>query len=271
VGAFKELRQWGLATAIAVDAVKSWDCDAHRTPAIAINDIKAIHEHGGKVDFVAMDEPLVAGIGRNNHACRQPLAAVADETVALVRRIRDVVSDKSLGQPPDFVEIEPYPSIPLEQHEAWVDALIARGFRPAVYDLDIEWAQIKSRPEREARFASDLRAMRAFLQSRRVSFGIILWSSRDHILTDKDYFDDTMAWTHRVYSDVGFPDQVFFASWVTRCAGQGRCKRGANDCPGVERARCGERSVPINLPDNRPDVFSHTRLIVDALGVLAGK
>jgi hypothetical protein len=271
VNAFQELRKWGIETAIAVDAVKSWDCDAHKTPSMTIADIKSIHEHGGEVNYVAMDEPLVAGIGRNNHVCKGTMTTVADDTVALVRRVRAQVAAQHLGTVPDFVEMEPYPSIGVEQHEAWIDALIARGYRPASYDLDIEWAQVNSRPERRNRFASDLRALRVFLQTRQIPFGMILWSSRDPVPADKDYFDDALEWTRRIYGIVGRPDQVFFSSWVTRCSGRGKCKRHTNDCPDVDDAYCGEKSVPTNLPDDGANVFSHTRLILNALDVLEGK
>jgi hypothetical protein len=268
VDAFRKLRLWGIDTAIGVAVVKEWDCNARKTPAIAVGEIKEIHEHGGKVDFVTMDEPLVAGLGVNNHTCRQGLDEIADEAAAFVQRVQRSVSREPLGPAPKFIEIEPYPSVRLDQHEAWVDALIARGFQPAAYHVDIAIAQVERHPELKLRFAADLRTLKSFLDAKHIPFGIIFWSSHAPVRSDKEYFDDTISFTRRVYSIVGRPAQIVFASWAMRCAGLGKCQKRDEPCPGVEPSACRKMSVPLNLPESGSTSFSHTRLVLTALNIM---
>jgi hypothetical protein len=82
-----------------------------------------------------------------------------------------------------------------------------------------------------------------------------------------------MAWVHLVHSAIGTPDQAIFQSWVIRysitCASNAQCTaKNHYMCGPSDPAYCGTSSVPINLPESASRVFSHTRLIGDALAVL---
>jgi hypothetical protein len=69
-----------------------------------------------------------------------------------------------------------------------------------------------------------------------------------------------------VHAAIGAPEQSIFQSWVprssTKCTAGVPCSE-ANKwrCTPADPPYCGKLSMPINLPENNPSVFSHTRLI----------
>ena len=63
-----------------------------------------------------------------------------------------------------------------------------------------------------------------------------------------DYYNSTMQWVQTVRGAIGVPQHSIFQSWILN-----------GD---------GVLDVPINLPENDPTIYSHTRLINDGLAVL---
>ena len=171
VDAFRKLKQWSIPTAIAVGAIKEWDCEAKKTSTRVVTYADEIAHHGGSVQYVVMDEPLFSGLGLNKPICNLTIEEAADRTVAFVHRIRAYFEAQGVGSAPAFVDTEPYPSVRLDQHEAWVNALITKGFRPAAYHLDIAIAQVDRRPDVKRRFASDLRNLKTFVEARKFHSG----------------------------------------------------------------------------------------------------
>jgi hypothetical protein len=123
--------------------------------------------------------------------------------------------------------------------------------------------------------AAGLRAYRDFFKGQNMPFGVIFWSGYDPAPTDEAYYNRVMAWVRRVHAAIGAPDQSVFQSWVSRsipkCTDTDmECNVSKLSCPPGDKAGCGEKSVPINLPENDPRIYSHTRLISDASKTLAG-
>jgi hypothetical protein len=257
IGEFGKLQQWGLETEIAVGALKEWDCAARTTPGRTLANIADIHRNGGAVQIVSMDEPLLAAIRTatvNGLACHLPIPVAAQEIAAFAQAVTAGVAAQKLGPAPQFVDIESYPGVPLEAHEAYIAALLADGFQPAGYRLDISLPQIARRPGAQQRFPGDMQALAAFLQARQIPLGLIVWSSGDPEPSDQSYVTDALAFTRTMHGILGQPPVVMFSSWVHRCA------------PGSNLAEC-PRNVPQNLPEAGP--ASHTKLIHDALAILA--
>ena len=267
VDAFQKLRSWGIQTAIAVGAVKEWDCNARTTVGLTVNFIRAVHQHGGAVQYVAMDEPLFSGLGLNKPICNFTIEQAATRTADFAQRVQVVVRKQGLGAAPAIVDIEPYPSISLSQHETWIDDLIADGLRPAAYQLDIAIAQINRRPEIKQKFVSDLRQLKAFVESRNIPFGVIVWSSHDPVGSDREYFQDTLEWARTLHNVIGRPNEIVLSSWVRRCNTADQCDGPRARCASRDPSDCGKRSVPTNIPDSDPSVFSHTRLILETLAI----
>jgi hypothetical protein len=76
----------------------------------------------------------------------------------------------------------------------------------------------------------------------------------------------------RVKAAIGQPDQAVFQSWVTRspiaCSrSEPACAK--QPCSPADPPYCGEKSIPLNLPDDDPAAFTQTRLVRDVLGLLS--
>jgi hypothetical protein len=116
----------------------------------------------------------------------------------------------------------------------------------------------------------DLQTLESFFRAARIPFGVVLWSGYDPESSDRSYYTHVMRWAARVHAAIGAPDQTIFQSWVRRSSV--KCVAGVHCGPSnrwmCSPADCGKASVPINLPDGDPAIFSHTRLINDALAIL---
>jgi hypothetical protein len=273
--AFRKLRAWGIQTAIGAPAVKEWDCAGGREEAYTVRQILNVARAGGAVDWVTMDEPLAAGTGiQTRSTCRIGLEQTAAEVAAYVRHITANPEVLAAGKPPRFVDVEPYPGADVEVLQHWTTSLEAHGFRPAGFFLDVNIHRVELKPELYARMAGDLRTLESFMRAERIPFGVVFWPGWGAVGSDAAYYRRTIDWVTFVHRAIGRPDAAVFSSWVWRCDGRNAggdfaCSRQNPACtPGD--TYCGQKSVPINLPDNDPNVFSHTRLVIEALGILGG-
>lgn len=227
-GAFVALSSWGLRIAIEVPVVKSWSCDTLLARSRAQEALHNVEASGAAVRFLAMDEPLLGGEGCG----LDPGASAA--------RVQGFIADAQVGRPSLAVgDIEPYPRFSVSDIEAWTTALEASGTRPAFFHLDVDRVEAD---RRKANLAADLQSFEAFFQGRGIPFGVILWGQG---ASDRAYYDDVRAWVATVSRDLGRPRQLVFQSWA---AGEK-----------------GQRTIPDNLPESDPTVYSHTRLVNDGL------
>jgi hypothetical protein len=149
------------------------------------------------------------------------------------------------------------------------------GVSPTHFHLDVNIHRLDVSPKID--LAADLGHLAEFLRAENISFGIILWSGYNPAPSDKAYFDRTLAWTKRVRTVVGIPDQVIVQSWVRRSSPprctdiDPSCTHPKLRCTSQDPPGCGQKDVPINLPEDDPSIFSHTRLINETLGILERK
>jgi hypothetical protein len=273
--AFRKLRAWGIQTAIGAPAVKEWDCTGATEEAYTVREILNVAKAGGTVDWITMDEPLVAGTGINKKStCRISMDETAAEVATYVRHILADPQVLAAGPAPRFVDVEPYPGVDLALLQQWTKTLQAHGFRPAGLFLDVNIRFAELHPELYARMAGDLRTLSSFLHAGHIAFGVIFWSGWDPLGSDAAYYQRVIDWVKFVHQAIGQADAAVFSSWVTRCDGRNAggdfaCSRTNLGCSPSDKY-CGQKSVPINLPDNDPKIFSHTRLIIQSLGILRG-
>ena len=270
VDAFRKVGNWGLDTVLGVPALKEWDCTTHQTAAQTIRMMQIVYKAGGKVQFLDMDEPLISALGLNRPVCHLNIDQAAGEIAAYTHSVladRDVLAS---GLAPRFFDTEAYPSLSVQQIETWLKALARNGAKPAGFNLDANVNAIDINPPAKARLAADLQELQRFLANQGVTFGIIIWSGYDPVRSSKEYYDHAMNWTRTIHAAIGRPDRVIFSSWVTRCSLTGDCHGPRRGCSSSDPDDCGSVSVPRNLPENDPRVFSHTRLIIDAIAVLTG-
>jgi hypothetical protein len=232
VGAFARLSGWGISVAVEAGAVKEWGCTADATAPLALRAVTSVESRGARVDSLAMDEPILGG-----EACSVSLPETADRTAEFVRRLRSARPALRVG------DIEPYPHLLAPALVAWLQALQARGVRPAFFHLDVDRREA-------ARLGTDVAGDLAMLQkvcaSLGIRFGVIVWGQDG--TSDRAYFEDVLAWVRTVSEAIGRPEDMVFQSWIE---GEG-----------------GREDIPVNLPENDPAVYSHTRLLDDSLALL---
>jgi hypothetical protein len=158
----------------------------------------------------------------------------------------------------------------LDRLKSWTLALKAHGFTPAALHLDVNQFVVEASPELHGRLVGDLQKMKAFFHAQGIPFGIIFWSGHGPQKSDKEYSEYTLAWARTVHAAIGRPDEIIFSSWVERCSQTGACNAHSLGCLPSDPDYCGKKSVPINLPENDPHIFSHTRLINETLAILNG-
>jgi hypothetical protein len=226
---------------------------------------------GAHVKFIAMDEPFLSGVGVE--FCHDMMDPVAAKTAAYAKAI---LADPNIPTwAPELAvgDIEVYPRMTPDQLIHWTRLLEQNGYKPAFFHLDVAVNYLEVH-ERQFNFNSDMRALQSFFKAQDIPFGIVFWSGHDPEPTDASYYNHVVSWAQRVHAAIGAPGQSIFQIWVPRSST--KCTAGvvcnpANKfmCSPADPPYCGKLSVPINLPENNPSVFSHTRLLNAAIEILA--
>jgi hypothetical protein len=259
--AFHLLAQWNIKLAIEVPAIKPWDCNGQKAAQMTLQFVDNVRKAGGNVQYLAMDEPYVSGF----LYCKEKMEETAKKTVNYLREIKKAAPQIQVG------DIEVYPYFNVNQLTSWLNALQQNGATPAFFHLDSNVHRIDVSPN--ISLSADLGSLKTYLHSRNIPFGIILWSGYNPEPTDEAYFNRTMLWTNRVHTAIGTPDQIIIQSWILRSSPRctdtdPSCYPDKLRCTPSDPSGCGEKAVPVNLPENDPSVYSHTRLINQILNTL---
>jgi hypothetical protein len=241
VDAFHKLANWGIAIGVEVGTVKERGCTGDEEFRVAKEVMDNVQTNGGKVTFLAMDEPYISGeLVANGISCNHTMEQSADATSHFTQLIMHVDAQVLVG------DIEPYPYFSAYQLEAWITALEERSVELAFFhlDIDIERASVEGQ-----NVEGDLQALSQFCQEHGIPFGVIFTSNWRYAGSDRAYYDSTMGWINSVHRAIGKPQHVIFQSW------QGPDREGVH-------------SVPINLPEDDVNIYSHTRLILAGMEVL---
>lgn len=243
-GVFRTLGQWNKKIAIESWAVKSFYCTPDASGmAVAIADsvkaVRAVESAGGRVAYLAMDEPFAAG---REAVCDGPaLEPTADRVATYVRGVQATFPAVKIGL------IEAYPFSSAAAIESALGLLSARGVPPAFLHLDVDVRGL--RPGRDD-FARDVSHLRAFCRDRNLPFGVIIWGyngdSDALYAIDADRQAGLIADTFRGET---MPEHLIFQSWAV--------------------SSTGLLITPSNLPENRE--FSHTQILWSVLRRLGGQ
>jgi hypothetical protein len=231
--AFRRLTQWRKMIAVEVGAVKDYYCTADASGmrnAIAgsVAAVEAIERAGGRVAYLAMDEPFVSGRAR---VCGGPaLEPTADRVATYVAGVRAAHPTVQLGL------IEAYPFSSAAAIEAMLTLLDARGAKPAFLHMDVDWHL----SGREA-FRRDMKRLQTYSDARQIPFGIIITGYNGD--SNALYADDAGGITELTAETFGtwaaMPDHIIVQSWA--------------------ESRTGRRITPTNLPETQP--YSHTHML----------
>jgi len=241
VDAFQKLHEWGTAVALELGVVKFFACEPQSWVDYADLTINNIESNGGRVSFIAMDEPLIGGqVVENGETCGYSMEQTAQVVAEFSRAVTTSHPEVLIG------DIEAYPHYSAADLEHWLVVLGEAGVVPAFFHLDVDIERVRVEGQD---VASDLIRLRDFSEDRGIPFGVIFTSNWTASGSDPSYYQSTLEWAATVAAALGRPPHVVFQSWMGP-------------------AESGRHEVPINLPESSPDVYSHTRLVLDGLDVL---
>ena len=237
VQAFSRLKAWGIDVALETEAIQPGSCTADSNFNIAEDAIQNIQANGGTVRFIAMDEPFILGqLTVDGQNCKLTMEQSADQTKRFIQIVQDKFAYIVVG------DIEPYPYFSVGQLESWISLMQSLGAQLAFFHLDVDPALVSGNV---SDLVGDMQVLNTFCQAHDIPFGVLLNSLT--ATSDAAYYNEAIQFTQRVKSAIGKPQLSIFQSFA--------CATGICD-------------TPINLPENEPTIFSHTRLINDALAIL---
>jgi len=163
-----------------------------------------IRNLGGRIRYIAMDEPLFFGHYFSGHnACHWSIDAVAHNVVPNVRDFRAAFPEIEIG------DIEPVNDIKdaswLEAVQAWIQLYKRETDTPlAFFHDDMIWREP---------IAARTRMLTAVLDAQHIKFGVI-FNSRGDVKSDQDWLDSVK---HNIEeyrsSSLKAPDQIILQSW----------------------------------------------------------
>lgn len=243
-GAFSKVIAWGKKIALEVGAVKEFYCtpDAsgmNRAIADTLASVHAVERAGGKVSYLAMDDPFAAGRAA---VCGGPaLQPTADRIATYVSGVRAAGVSASIGM------IEAYPFSSEPQIETMLELLRARAAAPAFLHMDIDLNAIRVF---KVDMTGDLRRLKALCAAQNLPFGVIIWGNNGDAdalyASDAGKLLNAVAEAFPTSSDL--PDQIIVQSWA--------------------ESRTGLRITPTNLPEDV--AFTHTNLLWEFFRRLRG-
>ena len=278
VDAFSKLGQWGIDIAVEsffAGPIMSYDpveCSTaeyiyNLTLDGSINVIQNIEANGGVVRYLAMDEPLRRWIPEYYYSywgATDPRPCLADSIGEIADHIAVYILQMQVWFPSVQIgHIELYPEVGVDQFKEWIIALETRGVTLPFLHLDVNGPRIDlyNAYGMNIDLLADLEELKSFLEARGIAFGIIFsdiyWNSQaweEDVYNDQFYYERTMEWVDFVEAANTEPSHYIFQSWVFP----------------VYTTGYGPNEIPDALPEDDPSIYSHTRLVNEALVTLVG-
>lgn len=237
--------KWRRHIALEVGAVKAHYCSPDgAAEAHAVRDsiaaIRAVEEAGGRVTYLAMDEPFLAAA--SIPACGAPnVDAGVDRVVEYVQGVQRAYPGVAIGL------IEPWPYLPAATIARVLTALRARGVPMRFFHADIGVDQIDPGED----FAAEMRYLASVCAAQQTRFGMIIHG--DSGQSNAAYMAGAMErvrMTADAFADwPEMPQDVIFQSWA-------------------QEQPSGRFITPTNLPETTTD--THTSLVNRATPLLHG-
>lgn len=224
-GAFRWLNKQNPKIEIAIEAasVKAWNCGG-RMPDENVSSvsqaIRNIEASGGRVGYVAMDEPFTAV--KSN--CKQSSDITARQIKYYIDQLRIRHPGVSVGL------IEAYPYLNTEEIEEGILAIKEAGANISFLHLD---------GHRHGALANndvfgDLRRLKDFCHKENIDFGVIVWG--DDGTSNQGFSNESIMTVATINAAIGAPDHIIFQSWESS-SGQTLLN-------------------PDNLPENQPHTMT---------------
>lgn len=251
---FRTLVRWKKKIALGVGSVKEQYCTPgpsgmQQSIADTLNAIALVHQAGGTVSYLAMDEPFLAG--RFTRCADPTLDATADRLRTYMTAVNGTHPSIGIGL------IEAYPSFTPDQFAAMLDLTRRRGVLPAFLQVDVDIRAVRPPPRND--FANDMRRLKQIAADFGIPFGIIIWGyngEADALFSrDAKRLADAFRLAFPTWEDV--PDQLSVQSW--------------------SESATGLFMTPSNLPEDQPYTLTsillhtHRRWIGDDAAASTGR
>lgn len=213
-----QIERWGLKFELEVGAIKPWGITAEKTFHIQKPKWERALKAGGKINSLAMDQPLT----RCREHIHKPDDYALQETAAFIAMVR--------REFPQFqiCEMEPFPTISLEDHIKWIEALEKRLSELRVrgldeYRLDVNWAVFTAFNRGSWR---EVEQLEDHCRKRKLPFGLFYWAGdllpmkRKSLADDSTWYVSIMRQGYDYALVGGSPDHYVVQSWIeapSRC------------------------------------------------------
>jgi len=210
--ALPKIQALGLKLGLEVGAIKPWG----QTGADVFQKQRRMWDRfqskGAKIYAIAMDEPLCT---TRFHLKKTDEYAV-EETASFISLVRHNYPAIRIG------DIEGYPSVPLKDLIAWIDALQARLKKANVrgldfFRVDVDWTHfIVGHPGNWG----EMKQLEDYCRAKHIAFSMIYWAADYPAMKKKGFADDSSWYTSimtqgNAYVFVnGVPDEYVIESWV---------------------------------------------------------
>lgn len=206
------IAQWGLKFELEVGAIKPWGITGEKTFNIQRPKWDRFVRLRGRIDSIAMDEPLTC--------CREHIHKPDDyavqETVAFIAMVRKHYPQLLI------CEIETYPTISLQDHIWWIEALEKRlaelGVRGLdAYRLDVNWAVFTAFNRGSW---LEVKKLEQYCRQRKLPFGLFYWAGdlppmqRKGLADDSTWYVSIMRQGYDYALVGGAPNQYAVQSWI---------------------------------------------------------
>jgi len=164
---FAMMDQWHIRLGLDVGAIKEWGPTADKSLLIGRRYWNRIQSLGGHIHAMHMDEPLAC---TRFHIHTSDQSAV-EETARFIAGVRKDYPGVLIG------DVESYPSIPLNDHFWWIDALQKRLASMNVrgldfYELDVNWMNFQIQHNGSWQ---EVKQLQNFCHTRQIPFSLIFW------------------------------------------------------------------------------------------------
>jgi len=209
---FAQLKSWNIKMELEVGAVKEWGPTGAKCFAAEQPQWDRFIKLGANIYALALDEPLIC----TRNSLKLPDSYAVQETADFIARVRKQYPNIIVG------DVEPYPSISVSDHIAWIEALNARlsalGVRGLdYYRIDPDWIEFNVSAKGSYR---DLKTLETYCRSNSLPFSLIYWSSYYPQLKGKNMAGDD-TWYIGIFSEAndyyvagGSPDEYVLESWI---------------------------------------------------------
>jgi len=250
-----QIQQWGLKLELETGAIKEWGVTGQGTYDHEHHYWDRILRLGGKIDSIAMDEPLCC-TRFWMHPQKSDAYAVQETAnfIALVRKNYPTTA---------VVEIETYPSISVKDNAWWIDALQKKLADMNVrgldgYRLDVNWVLFSLNDNTNS--WTDVARIQQLCHSRNLPFSLVYWASGTDVYEKLNMLDDS-SWYNSLMQ-MGYDYAMVSAAPHSKIAGElakDRFGRGGGPDQYVIEDWVGwpKRIIP------ETDDFTFTRSVLD--------